>query len=200
MSEFEATFRIRLDREAVWERLTGKQNGDEIWMPGFDSAAVVRKAEPSERLRVVKKDPPCEGTDIVVTLVDGEHGTRVRVVQSGFGDLPGGAELFALGWRRIVADLQTFLATGVHARRFLRAWGDFGADPLADDGGIRVRDIRPGGLADRLGITDGDLLITLADAPVTTVDELLTVLRVLDTTGDDHPAAEWIRGGRLLTS
>lgn len=131
--KFEATFRISLDRATVWRRLTEKQSDDdELWMPGFDSAATISQTDPEQLLHVVKKDPPVAGTDIVVTLADDEHGTRVRVVQSGFGehhgDLRGPAELFELGWRRIIADLHTYLATGVHARRFLRAWADFGAD------------------------------------------------------------------------
>jgi hypothetical protein len=190
---FEVEFRISLGRTTVWRRLTGKQSGDELWMPGFDSAATITHADPAAELRVVKKDPPCEGTDIVVTLVDDATGTRVRVVQSGFGQLPGSRELFALGWRRIVAGLHTYLATGIHARRFLRAWGDFGADSSSGGGGTRVQDVRSGGLADRLGIHDGDLLVT-------TVDELFTVLRVLDSTGSAAPAAEWIRDGELHTA
>lgn len=207
--QFEATFRISLDRATVWRRLTERRSGedDELWMPGFDSAATISQTDPEQLLHVVKKDPPVAGTDIVVTLADDEHGTRVRVVQSGFGEhhgeLRGPAELFEIGWRRIIADLHTYLATGVHARRFLSAWADFGADSISDAGGIRVQDIRPGGLADRLGIHDGDLLITLADTPVTTVGELLTVLRVLDTThsgNGSHPAAEWIRSGQLHTA
>jgi S1-C subfamily serine protease len=105
-----------------------------------------------------------------------------------------------LGWRRIVADLHTFLATGVDPQRFMRSWGDFGAESVTDRGGIRVQDIRPGGLADRIGIVDGDLLITLAGAPITTVDELLTALRVLETTGNSEPAAEWVREGALHTT
>jgi hypothetical protein len=47
---------------------------------------------------------------------------------------------------------------------------------------------------------DGDLLITLAGAPITTVDELLTALRVLETTGNSEPAAEWVREGALHTT
>jgi len=126
--QFEATFRIRLDRTEVWRRLTAKPSDvdGELWMPGFDSTAMIKAEEPGARLHVVKKDPPCDGTDIVVTLFDDEHGTRVRIVQSGFGVLPGSPELLALGWRRIVADLRTYLATGVHARRFLRSWADLG--------------------------------------------------------------------------
>jgi S1-C subfamily serine protease len=124
---------------------------------------------------------------------------RIHVVQSRLGAwLPERYEMMSVGWRYIVADLQTYIATGVHARRHLRPWGDLGADATAIDGGIRVDRIREGGLVSRLGLDDGDLLVTLAGAPVASLDDLVTVLRVLDR--DRLPAAEWIRSGSLLTA
>ncbi|MFO7279702.1 MAG: PDZ domain-containing protein [Thermoanaerobacterales bacterium] len=204
---FEATFRVRLDRTTAWRRLTGRpldatgdDEGEHLWLPGFDSAATVVDANPPERLRATKDDEPCAGTDIVVTLVDEGTGTRIHVVQSRFGNrLPAPRELMAVGWRHIVADLQTFLATGVHAGRHLRPWGDLGATVTARDGGLVVGDVRPGGLADRLGLVDGDLLTALAGAPVTGYAELDTVLRVVDPDGAPL-AAEWVRAGALHRS
>ena len=87
---------------------------------------------------MTKDDEPCAGTDIVVTLEDEDTGTRVHVTQS-FGDwLPTRYEIMSVGWRYIVADLQTYLATGVHARRHLRPWGDLGAEATAIDGGVSI--------------------------------------------------------------
>jgi hypothetical protein len=193
---FEATFRLRIDRATAWERLTSTDDG---WLPGFDSKATVVEAVAPERLRATKDEQPCAGTDIVVTLEDDGTGTRVHVVQSGFGDwLPARLEVMAVGWRFIVADLQAYLATGVHARRHLRRWGDLGADATAADGGVRVADVRAGGLAERIGIVEGDLLTTLAGAPVASLDDLVTVLRVLDP--DRTPPAEWIRDGTLVSA
>jgi len=106
--------------------------------------------------------------------------------------------MMAIGWRHIVADLQAYLATGVHARRHLRPWGDLGADATVIDGGIRVEHVHPDGLAHRLGIIDGDLLVTLAGAPVASLDDLVTVLRVLLAT-TAQPTAETIRSGSLMT-
>lgn len=90
---FEATFRVRLDRTTAWRRLTGRpldatgdDEGEHLWLPGFDSAATVVDANPPERLRATKDDEPCAGTDIVVTLIDEGTGTRIHVVQSRFGD------------------------------------------------------------------------------------------------------------------
>jgi hypothetical protein len=197
---FEATFRLRISRDLAWERLTqNERDGSEatLWLPGFDSRATVVSAEPPERLEATKDEEPCAGTDIVVTLTDDGTGTRIHVVQSRFGDwLPDRYETMAVGWRYIVADLQTYLATGVHAGRHLRPWGDPGADVRAADGGVQVRHVRGSGLAHRLGLVDGDLLVTLAGAPVASLDDLVTVLRVVEP--DGAVRATWIRGGELL--
>jgi len=205
---FEATFVVSVDRSTAWQRLTGGKTGDEgaptegddVWLPGFDSAATVTEIDPPDRLRATKTDQPCAGTDIVVTLEDEATGTRIRVVQSRFGDwLPGLHDMMAIGWRHIVADLHAYLATGAHARRHLRPWGDLGADVTATDGGVRVLGVRPDGLARELGLVEGDLLVALAQAPIASLDDLVTVLRVLLAT-DEPPKAEWIRAGTLMTS
>ena len=121
------------------------------------------------------------------------------MAQSRFGDwLPARYDLMSVGWRYIVADLHTYLATGVHARRHLRPWGDLGADVTAVDGGIEVEGVRQDTLARRLGLADGDLLVTLAGAPVASLDDLVTILRVVDTSA--RPDAEWIRSGTLMTA
>jgi hypothetical protein len=200
---FEATFVVKVERETVWQRLTSsplEPAGDapRYWVPGFDSAATLDEAETRARLRLTKDDEPCAGTEIVVVLEDDTSGTRVTVVQSRFGDwLPARYDMMTVGWRYIVADLETFLATGAHARRHLRAWGDLGADVRATDGGLRLHAVRPGTLADRLGLRSDDLLVVLAGAPVASYDDLVTVLRVLGA--ERRPVeAEWVRGGTVL--
>jgi hypothetical protein len=195
-TSFEATFRLRIDRETAWQRLTTTEGG---WLPGFDSRATVVESEAPHRLVATKDEEPCAGTDIVITLDDDGTGTQVHVVQSGFGDwLPARYDVMAVGWRFIVADLQTWLATGVHPRRHLRRWGDLGAGATARDGGVAVSGVRDGGLASRLGLADGDLLLALAGAPVASLDDLVTVLRVLDD--GTTPTAEWVRAGALVTT
>ena len=201
---FEATFVLGIDRDTAWARLTehpvDAPGGDErYWLPGFDSAASVVEHEAKTRLRLTKDDEPCAGTEIVVTLADAETGTRITVVQSRFGDwLPALYDTMAVGWRHIVADLQTYLCTGVHARRHARPWGDLGADVTPAAGGLRINTVRPATLADRLGLNDDDLLVVLAGAPVSCHDDLATVLRVLASRSGTIDA-EWVRGGTLLT-
>jgi uncharacterized protein YndB with AHSA1/START domain len=200
---FRASFRLRIDRDTAWHRLTADKAGSDVpahlWLPGFDSQVTVVDAAAPDRLRATKDDESCAGTDIVVTLEDEDTGTRVHVTQSRFGDwLPTRYEIMSVGWRYIVADLQTYLATGVHARRHLRPWGDLGAEATANDGGVSIDGVREGTLAHGLGLTSGDLLVTLAGAPVASLDDLVTVLRVLDATA--RPDAEWIRSGALMTT
>ena len=196
---FEATFRVRVDRAAAWQRLTeNRTDDDHLWLPGFDSQVTVADEDPLTSLHVTKDNEPCAGTDIVISLEDADTGTHVRVVQSRFGDwLPARYEMMSVGWRSIVADLHTYLATGVHARRHLRAWPDFGAEANAADGGIMITRVRPGGTADQLGLIDGDLLVSVAGAPVSSLDDLTTVLRVITPT---YYRAEWVRSGMLSAS
>ena len=189
---FEATFVLGVDRVTAWTRLADHPSR---WLPGFDATVTVTERSEGERLHATKDDEPCAGTAIVVTLEDAGTGTRVTVVQSGFGDWMAAAyDMLAVGWRHIVSDLHTYLATGVHARRHLRAWGDLGAGVTAIDGGLRVGTVRRGSLAGRLGLRGDDLLVVLAGAPVSTHDDLVTVLRVLGTQ-PGPVAAEWVRDG-----
>ena len=200
---FEASFVLGLDRATAWRRLTehalepAAGGAARCWLPGFDAAATVTAEEPGARLAARKDDEPCAGTAIVVTLADEEGGTRITVVQSGFGDwLAERRGMMAVGWRYIVADLATYLWTGAHARRHLRPWGDLGADVTPLAGGLVLGAVRPGTLADRLGLRAGDLLVMLGHAPVSGYDDVVTVLRVLG----DRPegvAAAWVRDGAL---
>lgn len=196
---FEATFVVGVDRGVAWDRLAGRRTEDgAVWLPGFDAAATLDEEVAGERLRATKADEPCAGTDIVVVLEDVEAGTRITVVQSRFGDWLGGAyDAMAVGWRYIVADLRVALATGVHPGRHLLAWGDLGADVTPADGGLSVEAVRPGTLAHRIGLVEGDLLVLLAGAPVSGFDDLLTALRVLGSDPGEVSAA-WVRGGELV--
>jgi hypothetical protein len=198
---FEATFVLDIERAVAWSRLlehpVDSEQAARYWLPGFDAVATVEEQRDGEHLRMTKDDEPCAGSEIMVTLADTETGTRITVVQSRFGDwMPARYDVMAVGWRHIVADVHTYLATGVHAGRHLRAWGDLGAEMTPVDGGLRIEAVRPATVADRLGLVHGDLLVVLAGAPVSTLDDLVTVLRVIDGAPLDV-GAEWIRDGAL---
>ena len=191
---FEATFVLTVDRSTAWSRLVDQPDR---WLPGFDSAVTVVEQAEAECLHVTKDDEPCAGTEILITLEDAERGTRITVAQWGFGEgLAAAYEVFAVGWRHIVSDLETYLVTGAHARRHLRGWGDLGAGIVAADGGLRIVTVRPASLADRLGLRPDDLLVVLAGAPVSTQDDLVTVLRVIRTLSGEI-RAEWVRDGSV---
>jgi S1-C subfamily serine protease len=123
---FHASFRLRIDRDTAWHRLTADEAGSDVpahlWLPGFDSQVTVVDAAAPDRLRATKDDEPC----------------------------------------------------------------------------VSIDGVREGTLAHRLGLTSGDLLVTLAGAPVASLDDLVTVLRVLDAT--TRPDAEWVRSGALMTT
>jgi hypothetical protein len=201
---FEAVFEIAVDRSEAWRRLTGGRGviepGDELWLAGFDARLLVDDVVAGAKVHGIKDEEPCAGTRIVVVLEDQKSGTRVRVVQSGFGDwFRSAQEMLAVGWRFIVADLQTFLVTGVHARRHLRSWGNLGASVHTADGGVRVDAVDAGGMARRLGLREGDLLVSFREAPVASVGDLVTAVRTLGA-HEELAQATWIRAGELVGS
>jgi len=64
---FEATFRLRIDRQTAWRRLTENATtaeGEHLWLAGFDSQATIVDADPPGRLHASKDEEPCAGTDI----------------------------------------------------------------------------------------------------------------------------------------
>ena len=65
-------------------------------------------------------------------------------------------------------------------------------------GGVRVGAVQEEGLAAELGLVDGDVLVVLAGAPISSIDDLITVLRVL-IRAEHSVDAEWIRDGVLMT-
>lgn len=93
-------------------------------------------------------------------------GTRVTVVQSGFGPwLDRLRDTFETHWRQIVADLRLFLERGLTVPG--TAWGaSLGADTRHTPTGLELTAVTPGGFADGAGMLPGDLLLTLRDLRV----------------------------------
>ena len=122
----------------------------------------------------------------------------VDVSQAEFGDwLDSMYEIIGVGWRHIVADIEAYLEFGVHPSRHLRPWGDLGAGMSPAPGGVLVGAVRPDGLAAELELVDGDVLVVLGGAPISSIDDLITVLRVL-IPAEHSVDAEWIRDGVLM--
>ena len=61
------------------------------------------------------------------------------------------------------------------------------------DGGVKIAGVAPGGLADRAGMTGGDLLVSLAGMPVKNLCELSAALRRAGHASTVE--LEFVRGG-----
>ena len=194
---FEATFVVDVPRGVAWSRLVarGEQAG-RLSLPGFEGDVDVTELDEGARLRGRKVAAPCAGTEIVVVLADDATGTRITVTQSGFGGfLEAMGELAEIGWANIVADLALALGHGVTGGRHLMAWGALDADVRTTPAGLAVDNVVIGGLADRIGLAPGDVLVALGGAPLTTQADLDTVVRVLQATPGVPIEAVWARAG-----
>ncbi len=177
---FEATLVVRTTRDETWEALArGRRADDMWWLPGFDTVAEVEEVDEGKRVRTRKVEQPCANTEIIVTVEASGSGTKVTVVQSGFG-----SEFFAqaidsltIGWSHIVADVLLYLERGITGGRHARPWAMLGCNVHETPAGLEV-DAVWGGFAERVGMQPGDLLLTVAGAPVLTRRELETVMRV----------------------
>ncbi len=100
-----------------------------------------------------------------------------------------------IGWSHIVADVLLYLERGVAGGRHVRPWATLGCNVHETPGGLEI-DAVWGGFAERVGMQRGDLLLTVAGAPVVTRRELETVTRVCPTGGEIE--ATWVHE-RALT-
>jgi hypothetical protein len=195
---FESTFVVEIAPDIAWQRLTENEptaEGDkEHWLPGFEAVGDELEVEPGHLLRVRKATPPCDGTEIVVTLEQAGKGTRVTVVQSGFGAwFESALEWLTVGWNQIVADLILHLETGVRPQRYTRPWASLGCDVTARPSGLAVGTVHPGGLAERVGLAEGDVLLLVGGAPVFDLADLTTLMRVFHA--GDNVEVGWLREG-----
>ena len=193
---FEATFVVHAPTEVVWERLSGRE-GDLWRLPSFEGLGEEMHVEPGQQLHVRKVTEPCAGTEIVITLEHEESGTKVTVVQSGFGAMwTFAADALEVGWRHILADLALYLERGVHGARHMRRWGNFGCVFTDSSFGLQVASTMGDSLAQRVGLAPGDIVIAVAGAPVVTRAELESMMRVLPA--GDTVEVEWVRGDTKL--
>lgn len=208
MTECEHTFEIASTPAHAWKALEevsiGRAATDasprEWWLPGFESRAVEVDREPDARLTVRKAQQPCEGTLITITFEHLATGTRVRVVQSGFDEafVRGAGESFWIHAQHIFLDLELFLDTGVVGRRAWRSLVWLGVSAITTSYGVGVTDVQTGSWADRVGLHAGDLLLTVANAPLFSTRDLGTVQRVVHA--GDEVTATWARGGEVMES
>ena len=204
---FEATFVVSVPRAQAWKRLveaepvTGAHGAPEpgqVWIPAIEGAAAPIETVPEERLRATKVAEPCAGTEIVITLEDDASGTRITVVQCGFG--PGFAAQrawLATGWAPILADFVAFFERGIALGRHVTMWWSIGCDVVETDEGLVVGDVHPDGFATRAGLERGDLILRLAGTPALDVRDLAVLVRGPLQTGVET-SAYVLRGEQVL--
>jgi hypothetical protein len=205
---FEATFVVSTPRAKAWELLMAAGPAAESlappgpgqrWIPAIESAAEDLEVVPEELLRTRKATEPCAGTEIVITFEDEATGTRITVVQTGFG--PGfdvARPWLAAGWYAILADFIAYFERGVPLGRHLTMWWSIGCDVAETPEGLVVGNVYADGFAARAGLERGDLILGLAGAPVLTVRDLSILTRGPLRTGV-HAEVSVLRGDQVLS-
>ena len=213
--DFEATFVVDLAPDEVWETLTrrtlqadpGSEAEVHYVLPGFPSFAplplkgascTLIEMQVGRLLRVRKDHEPCAGTEIAVRLEQAETGTRVSVVQSGFGpflDIVGRDTVFLHG-EQIVNDFRLYIERGLTVAG--TAWGaNLGARPRQTPVGLEIVAIDPGGFAERAGLQADDLLLTIGGIRIHDLQQLWTVLALIET--EKKTEISWARGRESMS-
>ena len=195
---FETVFTVAASPETVWRRLDERDEEGRWWLPGFEAPGEEIEVERGARLHVRKVTEPCAGSEIVIVLEHEGTGTKVTVAQSGFPAwFAFAADAFAIGWRHIVADLALYLGCGVRGERHARAWATLGCSLRETLPGLEVGEVMAGSLAERVGLAAGDVVLTVAGAPIVTRSELETVMRLA---GGTEVEVTWAHGDEKLVA
>ena len=211
--DYEVMFVVELAPKEVWDALTRQtiqadgENEIHYVLPGFPSFEPLEFSGAScsvveiqaERLLRVKKDHhPCQGTEIAVTLEEAKTGTRVSIVQSGFGaflEWAGRDTVFGHG-DQITADFRLYIERGLTVPG--TQWGvDLGGRAKQTPVGLETFAVEPEGFAANAGMQVGDLLLTLRGIRVHDLQQLWTVLALTDpATAAD---VTWARGNQPMS-
>ena len=109
-------------------------------------------------------------TRVIVTFESVDDGTRITVVQAGFGDGAGWQdelEGHRYGWERAIRDLILYLETGLSSRRFFSTWqSDLGLFTTETPAGLRVTEVATEGMAADAGVAPGDVLLYVDGLPI----------------------------------
>jgi len=204
---FEATFVVSTPRAKAWELLCAAEPVSDVlpppragqaWIPAVEAPIDEVERVPEERLRGIKATEPCRGTEIVITMEDDASGTRITIVQTGFGaGFDERRPWLAAGWYAILADYVTFFERGIPLGRHLTMWWSIGCNVEETPEGLVVAEVFPDGFAARAGMQPGDLIVRLAGAPVITIRDLSVLTRGPLRTGVDT-TAHYLRGEQLL--
>lgn len=185
----EHTFEVAVPVERAWRAFTDgaersrweapeyaidpRPGGKLRWrIPPMDAVdGEVIEVDPHRRLVMTEGAGVLAGpTRVTVTFESVERGTRITVVQSGFGTGAGwqdALEGHRQGWLWALRDLVLYLETGLAAQRFFTHWRcDLGLFLAETYAGLRVTEVAPGGWAEEAGVRVGDLLLLVGGLPV----------------------------------
>ncbi|MEE9255322.1 MAG: hypothetical protein V3U43_10325 [Pseudomonadales bacterium] len=202
---FKATFVVDLSAEEAWQAMTRPVLGSadaelQRVVPGFPGVGdhgpgalcTELEVQPGRLLRLRKEHEPCAGTEIAVVLEATDTGTRITIVQSGFGPwLKDVRDTFETHWHQIVADFRLHIERGITVPGTI--WGaSLGVMTKQTPTGLQIIDVSPDGFGRTAGMADGDLLLTLRGIRIHDTQQLWTIL-ALSSTGEELDAT-WARG------
>jgi hypothetical protein len=180
----ESSFEVAAAPAEAWKALVGlrgyARGPDEWWLPGLECRGAEVEADPALRLTVRKLDEPCAGTLIDITFEHAGTGSRIRVVQSGFDEafVNAAGPAFWLHAEHLFADLHLFFQTGVVARRAWLPWAPLGVNVEPKPYGLVVASVGSGTWAERIGLSRGDVVLTVGGAPLYEPGELGVIERI----------------------
>jgi uncharacterized protein YndB with AHSA1/START domain len=188
-NEVNKTFVVSVPVERAWKAFTdgaecskweapeyeidARPGGKLRWtIPPWDTVhGEVLEVEPYRRLVTSEGEGVLDGTTrVTVTFESVETGTRITIVQAGFGT--GAAwqdqlEGHRHGWARAIRDLVLYLETGVVSERFFTMWRcDLGMFLTETAAGVRVSEVAPGGWAEEAGVEIGDVILYVDGSPI----------------------------------
>jgi uncharacterized protein YndB with AHSA1/START domain len=189
MNELEHTFVVAVPVERAWAAFTDSheraqweaptyeidpQPGGKLrWrIPPWDTVeGEVLEVDPNRKLVMTEGEGVLDGaTRVTVTFESVDEGTRITVVQAGFGD--GARWLDQLeghrhGWLRAIRDLVLYLETGVSSQRFFTTWRcDLGFAAAETFPGVKVTEVEPDGFGAEAGLRPGDLFLYVDGMPI----------------------------------
>ncbi len=210
---FEATFTVSIAPDEAWPLIVRKVEdktqsavesavGTQVFLPGWEMTGVVLETASGKSLKLRKDAQPCKNTVILIELEAAGSGTRVRVVQSGFGiDTKAALNTpLGIGADFIFTDFALYLETrgGVMAHRHMSSWAvSFGADVKETSAGLLITKAPENTFAARAGMQAGDRLITLAGAAVISWRDLVLTLRT--QMGQERVQLSWARGSEKMS-
>lgn len=212
-SGYERTFDVAAPIDLVWQAFTVPEDlrawhghavvfeavaGGRILFSDEGHADVegdVVDAVPQQRLRWRIRDHLSVVTE---TFEEIDTGTRVTVSHISEGPVWSPEEVQATrrGWDESIADLVLLLDHGIREPRHMTFRSRIGATVRDTIAGAEVVAVERGTFADEVGMTAGDLILRLGDAPIFGRSDVSLIMRA------NHPgtsmAITYVRDGRVL--